>query len=258
MKLVLVTGGFDPLHKGHLEYFKAAKKLGDKLIVGVNSDEWLTRKKGRPFMPFQDRIEIIKNLEMVDGVIDIPNDYKFDDAGGAIFKLMSINPTDTKIIVANGGDRIKGNVPEMDTFNDSRNVEFVFGVGGTDKMNSSSWILDEWKAPKTERNWGYYRVLHEDGPTTKVKELTVDPGKKLSMQRHENRSEYWLVTEGIATVYTINISSDAELLGTFKKHQSLRIDEGQWHQLVNETDKPVKIVEIQYGKNCIEDDIERK
>ena len=68
MKLVLVTGGFDPLHKGHLEYFKAAKKLGDKLIVGVNSDEWLTRKKGRPFMPFQDRIEIIKNLEMVDGV----------------------------------------------------------------------------------------------------------------------------------------------------------------------------------------------
>ena len=101
-------------------------------------------------------------------------------------------------------------------------------------------------------------MLHEDGPTTKVKELTVDPGKKLSMQRHENRSEYWLVTEGIATVYTINISSDAELLGTFKKHQSLRIDEGQWHQLVNETDKPVKIVEIQYGKNCIEDDIERK
>ena len=62
MKLVLVTGGFDPLHKGHLEYFKAAKKLGDKLIVGVNSDEWLARKKGRPFMPLQDRIEIITVL----------------------------------------------------------------------------------------------------------------------------------------------------------------------------------------------------
>ena len=68
MKLVLVTGGFDPLHKGHLEYFKAAKKLGDKLIVGVNSDEWLTLKKVGHLCPLQDRIEIIKNLEMVDGV----------------------------------------------------------------------------------------------------------------------------------------------------------------------------------------------
>ena len=52
MKLVLVTGGFDPLHSGHIEYFQEAKKLGDKLVVGINSDEWLTRKKGRPFMTF--------------------------------------------------------------------------------------------------------------------------------------------------------------------------------------------------------------
>ena len=50
MKLVLVTGGFDPLHSGHIDYFREAKKLGDKLVVGVNSDDWLTRKKGRPFM----------------------------------------------------------------------------------------------------------------------------------------------------------------------------------------------------------------
>ena len=69
MIVVLVTGGFDPLHSGHIAYFKAAKSLGDKLIVGLNSDEWLTRKKGKPFMPFNERIEIINELSVVDEVI---------------------------------------------------------------------------------------------------------------------------------------------------------------------------------------------
>ena len=68
MKVVLVTGGFDPLHSGHISYFKEAKKLGDKLVVGLNSDKWLTRKKGKPFMPIQERVEIVKNLQMVDDV----------------------------------------------------------------------------------------------------------------------------------------------------------------------------------------------
>jgi len=65
-RVVLVTGGFDPLHSGHIEYFKEAKKLGSKLIVGLNSDEWLTRKKGRPFMPIEERAAIIKELAVVD------------------------------------------------------------------------------------------------------------------------------------------------------------------------------------------------
>jgi D-beta-D-heptose 7-phosphate kinase/D-beta-D-heptose 1-phosphate adenosyltransferase len=55
MKIVLITGGFDPIHSGHISYIQSAKKLGDQLVVGVNSDAWLTRKKGRPFMPLQER-----------------------------------------------------------------------------------------------------------------------------------------------------------------------------------------------------------
>ena len=62
MKVVLVTGGFDPIHSGHIAYFKAARALGDKLIVGVNSDSWLTRKKGRSFMPVNERVTIIENI----------------------------------------------------------------------------------------------------------------------------------------------------------------------------------------------------
>jgi cytidyltransferase-like protein len=62
MKIIIVSGGFDPLHSGHIEYFKSAKKLGDKLIVALNSDEWLINKKGKFFMPFHERKNIVENL----------------------------------------------------------------------------------------------------------------------------------------------------------------------------------------------------
>ena len=181
MKLVLVTGGFDPLHSGHIDYFRVAKKLGDKFVVGVKSDDWLSRKKGRPFMPFKERCAIIENLSMVDQVIEVMNDDKFDDAGGAIFKLLSTNSSKTHIIFANGGDRNQGNVPEETTYGDYPNVSFVYGVGGKTKKNSSSWILEEWKNPKTVRNWGWYRVL-DDKIKYKVKELVITPRQSLSDQ----------------------------------------------------------------------------
>lgn len=256
-RIVLVTGGFDPLHSGHIAYFKAAKKLGDELWVGINSDAWLERKKGQAFMPYEERLEIIRNLNMVDDIAICYNDAESNDACGAIHHVMNTSPADTKIIFANGGDRKSGNVPEERIYGDNPRVEFAWGVGGDNKKNSSSWILREWKEPKTIRQWGYYRVLHENGPGVKVKELTVEPGKRLSMQRHEDRSEHWFVSEGTAHVYTLNVSSDAELKGIYNKHDSLHIPVTEWHQLANESNKPLKIVEIQYGTNCVEEDIER-
>jgi cytidyltransferase-like protein len=249
--IVLVTGGFDPLHSGHIAYFQAARELGDHLIVGLNSDEWLTRKKGRAFMPISERLGIVGNLRMVDATI------VYDDSDNhsieAIRQVRDRYP-DCRIIFANGGDRTKTNIPEMDC--GVEGVEFRFGVGGTRKANSSSWILEDWKAPKTPRPWGYYRVLHEV-PGCKVKELTVSPGASLSMQRHQERAEFWLVSEGTATVYTINVSTDAELNGVFQRHEFLHIAPNEWHQLINEQPHPLKIVEIQYGDRCEEEDIER-
>jgi mannose-6-phosphate isomerase-like protein (cupin superfamily) len=78
------------------------------------------------------------------------------------------------------------------------------------------------------------------------------------MQRHKDRAEHWFVAEGKATVYSLNRSTDVELMGVYNKFDSLHISKTEWHQLCNETDDPLKIVEIQYGDNCIEDDIERK
>lgn len=84
------------------------------------------------------------------------------------------------------------------------------------------------------------------------------PGERLSMQRHENRSEHWFIVSGVATVYTLDSSSDIELNGEYKKFDRLHIERGEWHQLCNEEHVPLKIIEIQYGTSCIEDDIERK
>jgi cytidyltransferase-like protein len=252
--IVIVTGGFDPLHSGHIAYFEAAKKLGDWLIVGLNSDEWLTRKKGRSFMPIWERDTVVRKLKMVDQTVVVADDPD-NSCTTFIRETLELFP-DYKIIFANGGDRTAENIPEM-AVQDPR-LSFVFGVGGENKANSSSWILEEWKAPKTQRPWGYYRVLHELGHEVKVKELTVEPGKMLSMQRHQDRAEHWFVAEGTATVYTINRSSDADLLGEFTQHQYIHINREEWHQLCNETDQPLKVVEIQYGKNCVEEDIERR
>jgi cytidyltransferase-like protein len=246
-KVVVITGGFDPIHGGHIEYINAAKELGDILIVGVNSDEWLVRKKGRSFMPFEDRIAIVEALNGVDYAI--PFNDRDDSAKDAIAWARRVYPDNT-IIFANGGDRTQSNISEMDFIDD--NIEFVFGVGGTSKANSSSWLLEEWKNPKTYRDWGYYRVLHENGKTVKLKELIVEPGKQLSMQRHSKRAEFWFVSEGIALLKTL----DNAII--YRQFDTIHIPSGSWHQLINASDDPLKIIEIQYGTECIEEDIERK
>jgi cytidyltransferase-like protein len=254
MKIVLVTGGFDPIHSGHLAYFKAARTLGDRLIVGLNSDEWLTRKKGRPFMPLRERLALAGNLNMVDEVITFNDD---DNSSCDAVRVVRARYADAEIVFANGGDRTKDNIPEMSV--QDTNLTFAFGVGGKDKKNSSSWILEDWKKPRTERTWGYYRVLHEVGTNTKLKELTVMPKTCLSMQRHEERAEFWFVAEGTATVYTLDqASTDTDVKCQLEMHQHTFISCREWHQLCNETDRPLKLIEIQYGDNCVEEDIERR
>jgi cytidyltransferase-like protein len=253
--IVLVTGGFDPIHSGHLAYLEEAKKLGDELWVGLNSDAWLTRKKGRPFMPINERVEIVKRLYMVDAVIDF--DDSDDSACGAIFKTKSLNSLDNKIIFANGGDRTHQNIPEMLTYGDDPNVEFKFGVGGDLKKNSSSWILQEWKNPKVERPWGWYRDLYTIGTGIKVKELVIEPGKSLSMQKHFKRSEMWYVLKGMCKCKTEHngIQDDVTLQPL---HKGYDIGVEVWHQGYNPFEEPCHILEVQHGELCVEEDIERR
>jgi cytidyltransferase-like protein len=251
--IVIVTGGFDPIHSGHIDYINSAKEYG-RVVVGLNSDDWLKRKKGVSFMSYDERYAITSNLKGVLCVIDF--DDSDNSACDAIQKVKKIFPN-TNIIFANGGDRTEQNIPEMKRYKDDPFVSFVFGVGGENKKNSSSWILQEWKAPKTQRPWGYYRVLHEV-PGVKVKELTINPHQKLSMQKHSERSEHWLVSEGKVDVQ--GRLDDGQTTPTFIliKHDSHNIEQKEWHQLMNPYDEPCRIIEIQYGEQCVEEDIERE
>lgn len=248
MTVVLVTGGFDPLHSGHIEFFKSARKLGDKLIVGINSDEWLVRKKGRAFMPFDERASIIKCLDFVDDVIGFVD--ADDTANNAIFQVLSTHSG--KVIFANGGDRTRQNIPEMSF----TNVEFVFGVGGEDKKNSSSELLNDYSSNYTQRDWGHWRVL-TTLKNKKIKELVIQPGQSLSMQKHTHRSEQWVVYEGqvdMSTEYN-GIVDNVQLTN---KSRPYTIEAGVWHKAENTGKDPAYVIEVQQGEKCIEEDIERR
>ncbi len=251
MKIIVVSGGFDPIHSGHIEYLKSAKNIGDKLIVALNSDDWLINKKGKFFMPFSERKTIIENLKFVDEVVDFIDD-NIGSCINALEKVKENFPND-QIIFANGGDRDKGNIPEMIV----KGVEFKFGVGGNNKKNSSSWILKKWKNYFEERIWGSFFNLYEDGKEIKVKELIVNPGQGMSFQKHFKRSEIWLVSKGSCVVYYSEKNPNNSKKIKLNKFDHYIVPLGMWHQITNPYNKKCHLIEIQYGEACIEDDIER-
>ena len=250
MKVVVVSGGFDPIHSGHIAYFKAAKALGDKLVIALNSDQWLINKKGKAFMPFNERKIIIENLTYVDQVID----FEDDDLGSCINgleKVKNAHPND-EIIFANGGDRNKENIPEMQV----NGIKFIFSVGGDDKKNSSSWILKKWQYYREERLWGIFYNLFE-GKDVKVKELIVRSGQGMSFQKHFKRSEIWLVSKGKCIVNYSDDDPNKRKSIELKKFDHYHLPVGKWHQITNPFNENCHLIEIQYGEACTEEDIER-
>ncbi|MBI3632257.1 MAG: adenylyltransferase/cytidyltransferase family protein [Candidatus Vogelbacteria bacterium] len=132
--VVAVSGGFDPIHIGHVRMFKEAKRLGDKLVVILNNDNWLRNKKGYAFMSEKERIEIIKSIDDVDEVLLTHHKKNFTDRS-VCRELLEIKPD----IFANGGDRTKKNIPEIATC-DEIGCKMIFGVGWGGKVQSSSWL----------------------------------------------------------------------------------------------------------------------
>jgi D-beta-D-heptose 7-phosphate kinase/D-beta-D-heptose 1-phosphate adenosyltransferase len=133
--VVAVSGGFDPLHIGHARLFKEAKKLGDKLVVLLNNDNWLMQKKGYVFMPQKERKEIIESLACVDKVVFTRHPRNPKDMS-VCRELSEIRPN----IFANGGDRKLKNIPEVATCR-KIGCAMVFNVGRGGKIQSSSWLL---------------------------------------------------------------------------------------------------------------------
>ena len=139
-KIVAISGGFDPIHIGHVRMIQDARKLG-KVIVFLNTDEWLKRKKGYVFMTWEERAEIISAFECVDNVVEALDDDK------TVCESLKVLKPD---IFANGGDRKEGNVPEYIVCSEL-NIKMCFGVGGNDKPQSSSWLVNKLKENKNGR-----------------------------------------------------------------------------------------------------------
>lgn len=139
MKIIITSGYFDPLHIGHIELFNLSKKMGDKLIVIVNNDTQAALKKGRSFMPAEERMAIVQNLKPVDEVVlSIDTDRSVSKS---LRMLRSQHPTD-ELIFTKGGDRQESEIPESATCKEL-NIKIVDGVGK--KIQSSSWLINKVK-----------------------------------------------------------------------------------------------------------------
>ncbi len=130
-KIICVSGYFDPIHVGHLEYFRKSKALGDKLLVIVNNDEQAILKKGKPFMPVNERIELIKEFKCVDIVV------KSIDTDRTVCKTLEILEPKPDYF-CNGGDQFNNIIPEAEICK-KRNIILIDGLG--DKIQSSSWLI---------------------------------------------------------------------------------------------------------------------
>ena len=255
MKVAVVSGGFDPLHPGHTRMFASAKSLADVLVVGINSDSWLIRKKGNYFQPWAMREELVLQNKNV----DFCESYNDDDgtSNNLLVQVREKYPNE-EIIFCNGGDRVSGNVPEEKVANEL-GIQMVWGVGGEDKYSSSSTLLERWAKPMYNRPWGKFYVLAK-GEEYQVKELIVDVGKELSRQYHLHRSEVWQVIEGTGKVSLdelnkLNVVSSVDKIivpGDYLHIPLLKV-----HKLRNIGKTPLRIVEIQRGRYLEEDDIIR-
>jgi cytidyltransferase-like protein len=147
-KVILISGGFDPVHKGHIECINNAKELAEQVWIGLNNDEWLKRKKGRSFMNENERAFVMSNLKNVDWVYVMnPKDYLDNTAIDFIEvsrkKFIKENGELPKGVMAfgNGGDRTETTTPENSVC-DSLGIDSVWGLG--EKVQSSSWLLEKY------------------------------------------------------------------------------------------------------------------
>lgn len=249
-KWVAVSGGFDPLHIGHVRMLKQARKLGDKLVVILNNDNWLKNKKGFVFMAENERKEVIEMFPFVDKVV--LTEHKISDPDRSVVRSLEKLMPD---VFANGGDRKPDGdpVPEED-FANQKGIKLVYNIGYGGKVQSSSWMLSRARRDSVRgvRPWGEYYEW-DSGEKWYVKTLYVGAGKRLSLQYHHKRAERWVLVEGDA--YAMIGEGKSQ-----KKHQlkigvPFVVDQGTVHRLGSK--KGGIVAEVAIGSSFDEADIIR-
>lgn len=243
----IVSGGFDPVHVGHLRMFQDANKLADKVIVLLNNDDWLIKKKGKPFMSQEQRKEILKEFISISEVIIQKSSEKSSNL--AIKEFASKNPN-KKICYCNGGDRsnIK-NILEAKICAEL-NIELEFEIGGKEKIESSSQLTKNYLGNVEKRPWGNYHIIAKN-TGYQIKEIKVNQNSKLSLQKHKSRSEFWQIVKGKSKI----IIEEKEYFLREKEH--IYIPKNTIHRIENIGKEELIFIEIQLGENLKEEDIIR-
>lgn len=243
----IVSGGFDPVHVGHLRMFQDASKLANKVIILLNNDDWLIKKKGKPFMNQKQRKEILKEFKSITDVIIQKSSEKSSSLAIEEFALKNKNK---KICYCNGGDRsdIK-NILEASICKEF-NIDLEFGVGGESKIESSSQLSKNYLGNVEIRPWGNYHIIAKNSGY-QIKEIKVNQHSKLSLQKHKNRSEFWQIVRGESKI-TIG---DKEYYLKEKEHIYIPIN--TVHRIENVGIEELVFIEIQLGENLKEEDIIR-
>ena len=246
---VAVSGGFDPLHIGHVRMFETAKKLGDKLVVILNNDNWLKTKKGFAFMPQKERKELIESFPFVDKVV-LTTHKPNDTDKSVVNALKNLKPA----IFANGGDRKPSGdpIPEVELC-EKLGIKIVYNIGHGGKVQSSSWMINAARRPasRSVRPWGEY-FGWDKGDGWNLKTIYIKPGKRLSLQYHHHREEWWLLVDGDATA--IVQDEGAEHSVELEKGKVFKVQKKQVHRLASK--KGGTVVEVAYG-DFDEEDIVR-
>jgi len=243
----LVSGGFDPVHVGHLRMFQDAKNLSENVIVLLNNDEWLMKKKGKPFMNEGQRKEILDEFKSISKVIIQTKSDR--SSSHAIEEFVHNNP-DKTVCYCNGGDRSNiRNIREADICK-KLGVTLEFGVGGNTKIESSSQLSKNYLGNVEERPWGNYHIIAKN-KGYQIKEIIVSKGSKLSLQKHSGRSEFWQIVKGESK---ITIEENKYYL---KEKEHIYIPKNTIHRIENIGKDELIFIEIQLGKNLKEEDIIR-
>lgn len=242
MKKVAISGYFNPIHSGHLDYIKEAKALGDYLVVIINSDKQVALKGSVPFMDENERARILTDNKYVDEVF-----ISIDVDRSVCKSLEAVKPD----IFANGGDRFSDNVPENGVCA-KLGIKTVFQIGGAKNESSSTLIKRaSYHHLEAKRPWGKFKILF-DGLDCKVKKLIVKPKQKLSLQSHKFRDEHWIVTQGTG-LFTIGSDINPGFYGKY-----LYVPRGCKHRIENiSSTEYLTLIEVQTGTYFGEDDIIR-
>jgi cytidyltransferase-like protein len=255
--IVIVSGGFDPPHEGHIAMFNEAAKYG-KVHVLLNSDDWLVRKKGAALLPWSTRKELLVNLSSVHKV------WEVNDLNGTVcegLKQLKILYPHTKLFFANGGDRKVDNTPELEICHKHK-IAPLWHIGG-EKINSSSELLSNYEHKHgirhmTSRDWGTYEIIAQGKATENImnwltKILTIWPRKNISLQRHFHREERWLILEGEGEFFSAEAGR-----WPVKPSDQILIPINNSHWIANTSyDTSLVILETWIGDKLEESDIER-